>query len=186
MFKKKAPKNAFHGPAGNSFLQKKRIVLGNVKHLGDEKDISLDRSELGDSMFSDVNSVSGDEESTNMISINVGSFLNSAANTSKAKHVNTGAIFSSPFGSFNFVIDNDENVSLSFCLSISLEKKWIDPKIVKTQVEVSVKKFFTLDINLSAVKENLTTAKTQLIRKIFSSVNGFGEATIPSKFEGII
>ncbi|KAG9288229.1 hypothetical protein G9A89_021260 [Geosiphon pyriformis] len=29
-------------------------------------------------------------------------------------------------------------------------------------------------------------AKTQLIRKIFSSVNGFGGATTPSKFEGIV
>ncbi|KAG9302317.1 hypothetical protein G9A89_008809 [Geosiphon pyriformis] len=81
---------------------------------------------------------------------------------------------------------NDNEVVLSSRLPISLEKKWIDPKIIKTPVEVSVKKLFALDINLSAVEGKLATAKTQLIRKIFSTVNGFGEATTLSKFEGII
>ncbi|KAG9291114.1 hypothetical protein G9A89_012986 [Geosiphon pyriformis] len=167
-------------------FMKKRVVLGNVKHLGDKKDISLDRFELGNSVFSNVDSVSGNEESTNMTGINVESLLDSATNTSKAKHVNTGAIFGSLLGSPNFVMDDDNDVSLPPYLSISLEKKWIDPKIVKTQVKVSVKKSFALDINLSAMEENLTTAKTQLIRKIFSLVNSFGGAITPLKFEGII
>ncbi|KAG9291103.1 hypothetical protein G9A89_012975 [Geosiphon pyriformis] len=162
MSKKKAPKSAFYGPIDGSFSQKKRVVLENVKHLGDEKDISLNRSELVDSVFSDVDSVSGDEESTNITSINVESLLDSATNTSKAKHVNTDNIFGSPLGSPNFVMDNDKDI------------------------EISVKKFFALNINLSAMEENLTMAKTQLIRKIFSSVNGFGRATTPLKFEGII
>ncbi|KAG9300883.1 hypothetical protein G9A89_015339 [Geosiphon pyriformis] len=164
MSKKKAPKGAFHGPAGGSFSQKKRVMLGNVKHSGNEKDISLNRSELGNSMFFDVNSVSGNEENTNITGINVESLLDSAVNTPKAKCVNTSAIFSLPFGSPNFVMDDDED----------------------TQVEVFVKKSFALDINLSAVERNSTTAKIQLIRKIFSSVNSFGRAITPSKFEGII
>ncbi|KAG9285895.1 hypothetical protein G9A89_013320 [Geosiphon pyriformis] len=180
------PKNAFHGPAGGFFSQKKRVVLGNVKHLGDEKDISLNRSELGNNMFSNVNSVSGDEKGTDMTGINVESLLDSAANTPKAKRVNTSAIFSSPLSSPNFVMDDNEKISFPPHLSISLKKKWIDPKIVKTQIKMFVKKFFALNINLSAVKGNSTTAKTQLIRKIFSSVNGFGGATTPSKFERII
>ncbi|KAG9304059.1 hypothetical protein G9A89_005969 [Geosiphon pyriformis] len=49
-----------------------------------------------------------------------------------------------------------------------------------------MKKSFTLDINLSAVEGKSATAKTQVIRKLFSGINGFGGATIPSKFEGII
>ncbi|KAG9287668.1 hypothetical protein G9A89_004015 [Geosiphon pyriformis] len=53
-------------------------------------------------------------------------------------------------------------------------------------VKVSVKKSFALDINLSVVEGKSATAKIQFIRKIFSLVNGFGEATISSKFEGII
>ncbi|KAG9303179.1 hypothetical protein G9A89_001795 [Geosiphon pyriformis] len=39
------------------------------------------------------------------------------------------------------------------------------------EVEVLVKKFFTLDINLLAVDGKLVTAKTQFIRKLFSLVN---------------
>ncbi|KAG9296583.1 hypothetical protein G9A89_015175 [Geosiphon pyriformis] len=61
-----------------------------------------------------------------------------------------------------------------------------DSKIVKTQVEISIKKFFVLDINLSAVERKSAMAKTQFIRKIFSLVNGFGGATTLSKFEKII
>ncbi|KAG9297292.1 hypothetical protein G9A89_000625, partial [Geosiphon pyriformis] len=62
----------------------------------------------------------------------------------------------------------------------------IDLKIVKTQVEVPIKKFFALDINLFAVKGKSVTAKTQFIRKFFSLVNGFGRVTTLSKFEEII
>ncbi|KAG9289347.1 hypothetical protein G9A89_007908 [Geosiphon pyriformis] len=61
-----------------------------------------------------------------------------------------------------------------------------DLKIVKSQVEMSVRKSFVLDINLSVVEGKSAMAKTQFIRKIFSSVNSFGKANIPSKFEGII
>ncbi|KAG9285324.1 hypothetical protein G9A89_010799 [Geosiphon pyriformis] len=186
MSKKRASKSVFHGPAGGSFLQKKKVVLGNVKHLGDEKNISLDKFELGNSVFSDVDSVFGNEESAKITGINVGSLLDLAANISKAKHINTDAIFGLPLESPNFVMDNDEDVSLSPYLLIFLKKKWIDLKIIKTQVEVSAKKSFALNINFSAVEGKSATAKTQLIRKIFLLVNGFGGATTPSKFEGII
>ncbi|KAG9288547.1 hypothetical protein G9A89_006043 [Geosiphon pyriformis] len=53
-------------------------------------------------------------------------------------------------------------------------------------VEVFVRKLFALDINLLAIEGKFATAKTQFIRKIFSTVNGFGGATIFSKFEEII
>ncbi|KAG9291576.1 hypothetical protein G9A89_021995 [Geosiphon pyriformis] len=146
MSKKKAPKGAFYSPAGGSFLQKKKVVLENVKHSDDEKNISLNKSELDNNVFSNVNSVFGNEEGANITGINVRSLLDLAANTPKVKHVNTGVIFGSSFGSPNF----------------------IDPKIIKTQVEVFAKKSFTLDINFSAVKGKSAMAKTQLIRKIFS------------------
>ncbi|KAG9294018.1 hypothetical protein G9A89_019356 [Geosiphon pyriformis] len=51
-------------------------------------------------------------------------------------------------------MDKDDGL-FSPSLKISLEKKWVDPKIVKSQVEVSVRKSFALDINLSAVEEKL-------------------------------
>ncbi|KAG9292237.1 hypothetical protein G9A89_023957 [Geosiphon pyriformis] len=127
----------------------------------------------------------GDNEDIGMTGVNERSLLDSATTTFKAKHINTDTMFSSLLSSPNFTMDDDEIV-LSFHLPIFLEKKWIDPKIIKTPVEVSIKKLFALDINFSAVKSKLAMAKTQLIKNFFSSVNGFGGATTLSKFEGII
>ncbi|KAG9287467.1 hypothetical protein G9A89_023839 [Geosiphon pyriformis] len=183
--KKKAPKSAFHGPAGGSFVQKKKVVFGNIKHSGDERDISLSKSGPGDSMYSDVNSLFSNNVNVGMTDVYRGSFLGSTATTPKAKRVDTGMMFGSPLGSPDFTMDDNEIV-LPLRISISLEKKWIDPKIVKNQVEMFVKKFFVLDINLSAVENKSAMAKTQVIRKLFSKINGFGGATTSSKFEGII
>ncbi|KAG9300963.1 hypothetical protein G9A89_005021 [Geosiphon pyriformis] len=156
--KKKAPKGAFHGPAGDFFFQKKKVVLSNVKHSDDKRDISLSKAGSSDSVYSNVKSLSGKDKDVSMSGTNGESLL-----------VNTGAGFGSLFGSPNFHMDDDEVVLLSH-LPISLEKK----------------KLFALDINLSAIEGKLAMTKTQLIRKFFSTVNGFGEATTPSKFEGII
>ncbi|KAG9289468.1 hypothetical protein G9A89_008029 [Geosiphon pyriformis] len=92
----------------------------------------------------------------------------SQMNMSNVKHFNTGAAIGSPFGSINYNIDDKKEVSLPSYLFFSLKKVWVDPKIVKTQMEVAVKKSFALDINFSAVEEKSTTAKTQVIRKLFS------------------
>ncbi|KAG9287375.1 hypothetical protein G9A89_023747 [Geosiphon pyriformis] len=172
MFKKKALKGAFHGPAGGSFSQKKKVVFDNVKHSGDKKYISLSKSGPGNNIYSDIKSLSGDNEDVSMSGVNGGSLLGLAAITFKTN---------SP----NFHMDDNEVVFFSR-LFIPLNKKWIDPKIIKTSMEVSVKKSFALDINFSAIEKKSTTTKTQLIRKIFSLVNGFGGATTSSKFEIII
>ncbi|KAG9284419.1 hypothetical protein G9A89_023676 [Geosiphon pyriformis] len=185
MSKKKVPKGAFHGPAGGFFAQKKRVVFGNVKHSDDERDISLSKLGPGDSVYFDVNSLSGNDEDVGMTDVHEGSLLGSAATTPKAKHVDTGIMFGSPLGSPDFTMDDDKIV-LPPRVSIPLDKKWIDSKIVKTQIEVSVRKFFALDINLSAVEGKLATAKTQVIRKLFAGISNFGGAIIPSKFKGII
>ncbi|KAG9286448.1 hypothetical protein G9A89_014614 [Geosiphon pyriformis] len=183
--KKKAFKSAFHGPVSGFFSQKKKAVLGNIKHSGNEKNIFLSKFGSGDSVYFDVESLSGEDEDVSMSEVNGESLLGLAATIPKTKQVNTGAGFGSPLGSSNFHMDNEE-VVLPSHLPISLERKWIDPKIIKTSVEVSIKKLFALDINLSAVEGKSAMAKTQLIRKIFSTVNGFGGATTSSKFEEII
>ncbi|KAG9285553.1 hypothetical protein G9A89_006541 [Geosiphon pyriformis] len=167
--KKKAPKGAFQGSTGDSFSQKKKVVLSNVKHSGNEKNIFLSKAGSSGSVYSDVKSLFGEDEDVNMSGMDV----------------NTGVGFGSMLGFSNFHMDDDK-VVLPPHLPISLEKKWIDLKIIKTPVEVLVKKSFALDINLSAVEGKSATAKTQLIRKIFSTVNGFGGITTPSKFKGII
>ncbi|KAG9290827.1 hypothetical protein G9A89_010976 [Geosiphon pyriformis] len=141
-------------------LQKKKVVLGNVKHSGDEKDISLSKSSSGNSVYSNVNSLSGDDKDVGITGMNSGSHLGSAVTTPKTKRVNTGVGFGSSLSSPNFYMEDDKIV-FPFRLPISLDKKWIDPKIIKTPVEVSVKKSFTLDINLSAVESKSATAKTQ-------------------------
>ncbi|KAG9287232.1 hypothetical protein G9A89_008862 [Geosiphon pyriformis] len=40
------------------------------------------------------------------------------------------------------------------------KQKWIDLKLTKTQIEIPVRKFFVLDINLSAMEDKSATAKT--------------------------
>ncbi|KAG9297812.1 hypothetical protein G9A89_000117 [Geosiphon pyriformis] len=167
MSKKKAPKGAFHGLAGSSFAQKKKVVLGNVKHSGDKKDIFLSNSGPSNSVYSNIDSLSGNNKNIGMAGVHDKSLLGLAVTISKAKHININAVFGSSLGSPDFTIDNNEI-------------------IFKTPVEVSVKKSFALNIDISAVEGKSVTAKTQLVRKNFSTINGFGEATTLSKFEEII
>ncbi|KAG9296504.1 hypothetical protein G9A89_015096 [Geosiphon pyriformis] len=186
MSSKKTSKGVFHGPAGGSFSQKKKTSLDNVKHSDDEKNISL-KSGSSASVYSDVESFSGDDEDVSMFGGFDGSLLDLAVNTSKAKRVNTGANFGSSIGSPNFEMDEEVKSLLPPLMKkVPLDKIWIDSKIIKTPVEVAVKKSFALDINFSAVEGKSVMVKTYLIRKVFSKINGFGGATTPSKFEEII
>ncbi|KAG9303124.1 hypothetical protein G9A89_005082 [Geosiphon pyriformis] len=94
---------------------------------------------------------------------------NSKINTLQAKHFNNGVIVGSLLGSINFDIEEEEKVSFLLHKSFSLDKMWIDPKIIKTQMEVAVKKSFALDINLSAVEGKSAMAKTyESMRKAVS------------------
>ncbi|KAG9303381.1 hypothetical protein G9A89_013707 [Geosiphon pyriformis] len=86
-----------------------------------------------------------------------------------------GHIVAPPFGTIDFNMDKDE-VCLPPPHPIALASKWLNPMIVK---EVLVRKSFALDIDLSAVKGKNATAKVLVIRKLFSTVIGFGEATTP-------
>ncbi|KAG9299206.1 hypothetical protein G9A89_013854 [Geosiphon pyriformis] len=157
------------------FFMKKKVVLRNVKHSGNKKDVSLVKSEFDNSIYSNVDSLSGDNEDVNMASISSEPLLGLAATTLKTKQFNTSVDFGFSLSSPNFFI-NDGKVILLLHVNFSLEKKWIDPKITKVQVNVSVKKPFALDINLLAVEKKSATVKTQLIRKIFQQ----------TMFEGII
>ncbi|KAG9292707.1 hypothetical protein G9A89_008295 [Geosiphon pyriformis] len=186
MSSKKTPKGMFHGPADSSFSQRKKASLGNVKHSGDEKNISL-KSGSDASVYSNVESLSDNDENVSISGGFDGSLLDSAVNTPKTKRVNTGANFGSPIGSPDFEMDEEvKPLPPLLRKKIPLDKIWIDPKIIKIPVEMSVKKSFALDINLLAVEEKSAMQKTQFVRKNFSKINGFGGATTPLKFEGII
>ncbi|KAG9292116.1 hypothetical protein G9A89_005260 [Geosiphon pyriformis] len=125
----------------------------------------------GNSVYSDVDSLFCDNKDIGMAGINGEFLLGSAATTLKAKHINTGAAFGFPLGSPNFDMDNNEEVFLPSHLSISLDKK----------------QSFALDINFLVVEEKLVTAKTQIIRKIFSTVNekSMKMATLLAREKGI-
>ncbi|KAG9286905.1 hypothetical protein G9A89_012455 [Geosiphon pyriformis] len=62
----------------------------------------------------------------------------------------------------------------------------LPPLSLKPVVQILVRKFFALDINLVAVVGKFSQEKLNFVRKIFSGVNGFGGASILLKFGGII
>ncbi|KAG9304114.1 hypothetical protein G9A89_006024 [Geosiphon pyriformis] len=160
MFKKKAPKGALYGPVSGTFSQKKKVFVDNIKHSEDEREILLVRLGISESMYSDMDSEFNNNEAGGfVVGSNGGFLLGSAASTSKARKRNNGLISGSPVGIIDFEI-NEKVGSLLPSLNFSLDKKWIDSKIVKTQIEVLVKKSFALDINLSAMEEKSATAKT--------------------------
>ncbi|KAG9291050.1 hypothetical protein G9A89_012922 [Geosiphon pyriformis] len=85
--KKKTLKGTFHGPTSGSFSQKKKVVLGNVKYFGllFTQHLKEFTCNTGNSVYSDVKSLSGEDENVSMSGANSGSLLGSAATTSKAK-----------------------------------------------------------------------------------------------------
>ncbi|KAG9304826.1 hypothetical protein G9A89_016856 [Geosiphon pyriformis] len=97
------------------------------------------------------------------------------------KRIVTKCTLGKPLGTINFGIKNDNNDdildgSLSLPPSLSL----------KHTVQVSVRKFFALDIDLRVVTGKLSQEKLAYVRKIFFGVNGFGRVSTPSKFGRII
>ncbi|KAG9295383.1 hypothetical protein G9A89_013412 [Geosiphon pyriformis] len=113
-------------------IEKKKVSVGNVKHSRDEKNISLVKSDPSYGMYSDMNSVSGNSEDDNIfLGVDNSSFFGSATNTSKAKRVITNLVCGFFLGSINYGMDEDD-VPLLPSFKISLEKKWVDLKIVKS------------------------------------------------------
>ncbi|KAG9291555.1 hypothetical protein G9A89_021974 [Geosiphon pyriformis] len=145
MLNKKAPVGAFSGSTGGPFFQKKRVSFCHMIQSDME-------SNSGDSVAGDILAGGGD-----------GSLLGSAAMTPKTKRVKNNLDCGSPLGFLNYNMDNNDGGPLSPPL---------DPKIIKSQVEVTVKKSFALDINLLA--------------EIVFTNQWFWGATTPSKFEEII
>ncbi|KAG9286033.1 hypothetical protein G9A89_022710 [Geosiphon pyriformis] len=94
-----------------------------------------------------------------------------ADQTLKGLHIKTKKVLGKPLGVIDYDIVNTKNNVLddSFLLLPSL--------LIKPSILVSVCKSFALDIDFK---------KLSFIKKNFSGVNGFGGASTPSKFGGII
>ncbi|KAG9301490.1 hypothetical protein G9A89_008342 [Geosiphon pyriformis] len=97
----------------------------------------------------------------------------------KGLRVITRKALGKPLGKINFldVDDNDD---------VLLDARLVLPPSLKNLVNVSVRKSFALDLDLKVVEGNSAQEKLKKIRSLFSGINGFGGASTPSKFSGII
>ncbi|KAG9303064.1 hypothetical protein G9A89_000096 [Geosiphon pyriformis] len=168
----------FKAAPGGSMLNKKALIgafFGSTAALAKphskENQYSDMESDFGDSVAGDILAGGGD-----------GSLFGSAAMTSKAKRIKSNLDCSSPFGSLNYNIDNDDSGLLPPPLGISLDRIWLDPKIIKTQVKVAVKKSFVLDVNISNMEGKLVT----IIRSTFTSEENMKKAALLVGENGII
>ncbi|KAG9297896.1 hypothetical protein G9A89_000094, partial [Geosiphon pyriformis] len=84
-----------------------------------------------------------------------------------------------PLSKINFSLSNiDDDILLDALLKL--------PPPFKNLVNISVRKFFALDIGLNNVIKKSSQEKLAVVRKLFSKINGFGRAFTSSKFAGII
>ncbi|KAG9307147.1 hypothetical protein G9A89_016975 [Geosiphon pyriformis] len=130
-----------------------QVVLGNIKHSGDKKDISLIKSGLG-SVDLDLNNESSNDKNVNISGIGV---INNA-------------VFGSLLSFSNFGIDNDEKVSLPFHLSISLDKKKIFATINGFGGATTLSKFERIIRSMFTSKESMEKA-TSLAREKEITIN---------------
>ncbi|KAG9284710.1 hypothetical protein G9A89_002595 [Geosiphon pyriformis] len=93
--------------------------------------------------------------------------------------VKTKKALSKSLGKIDFSKDGSDDGVLS---DASLEL----PPSVRNLVNVSVRKSFALNIGLDKVAGKSSQEKLVVVRKLFSGINGFGGASTPSKFSGII
>ncbi|KAG9288322.1 hypothetical protein G9A89_021353 [Geosiphon pyriformis] len=97
----------------------------------------------------------------------------------KGLRVTTRKTLGKPLGKINFLDGNDDD-------DVLLDVPLVLPPPLKNLVNVSIRKLFALDLDLKVVEGNLAQEKLKKIRNLFSGINGFGGASTPSKFSGII
>ncbi|KAG9296357.1 hypothetical protein G9A89_014949 [Geosiphon pyriformis] len=88
-------------------------------------------------------------------------------------------VLGKPLGKINFLDGNDND-------DVFLDASLVLFPPLKNLVNVSVRKLFALDLDLKAVERNSAQEKLKKIRSLFSGINSFGGASIPSKFSEII
>ncbi|KAG9294112.1 hypothetical protein G9A89_021471 [Geosiphon pyriformis] len=98
--------------------------------------------------------------------------------TSKGPKIVTKQALGKPLGKINFLGSDDDDILLDGPVVFLLP--------LKNLVNISVRKSFALNISLDNVVGKFTQEKLVVVRKLFSKINGFGGASILSKFAGII
>ncbi|KAG9296060.1 hypothetical protein G9A89_011912 [Geosiphon pyriformis] len=99
--------------------------------------------------------------------------------TPKSSRVKTKSALGKPLEKIYFLGSNDDDVLSGAVLELP-------PPLVKNPVNVLVQKLFALDIGLDKIIGKTSQEKCAVVRKLFSGINGFGGASTPSKFAGII
>ncbi|KAG9300565.1 hypothetical protein G9A89_000435, partial [Geosiphon pyriformis] len=97
---------------------------------------------------------------------------------SKSSKILTKRMLKKLLRKINFLGNNIDNI-----LS---DKSVVLLSLLKNLVNVSVKKSFALDISLDNVVGKSAQKKLVIVRKLFSKINDFEEASTSSKFAGII
>ncbi|KAG9290068.1 hypothetical protein G9A89_010374 [Geosiphon pyriformis] len=98
---------------------------------------------------------------------------------SKEPNVKTTKALGKPLDKINFSsYDDNDDVLLDTSLEL--------PSPLKNLVTVSVRKSFTLDIDLDKIVGKSSQEKLMVIRKLFLKINGFGGTSTASKFAEII
>ncbi|KAG9306164.1 hypothetical protein G9A89_016068 [Geosiphon pyriformis] len=97
---------------------------------------------------------------------------------SKSLKILTKRAFGKSLGKIDFLGDDFNN--------ILLDKPVVLPPPLKNLVNISVRKSFALDISLDNIVGKSAQKKLVVVRKLFSKINGFGEASTPSKFAGVV
>ncbi|KAG9306568.1 hypothetical protein G9A89_004765 [Geosiphon pyriformis] len=186
-----------------SYKKTRKTIAGNVV------DLSVDSLSLGDiggvgiepvmSWGSKVNSVTDSvskllnvKNMVNMVAEET-SYAESDENndidetTSRKTHTHTymlGNLPKQPL--FNYMSDNDSEQVLFFRVVLGFNKLLLLKSHAPKKQSFNLSKSFILDIELLAVSDKTIGDKLICVKKIFYRVNGFGGASTPSKFLGII
>ncbi|KAG9291915.1 hypothetical protein G9A89_004853 [Geosiphon pyriformis] len=99
--------------------------------------------------------------------------------TPKGSRLTTRKALGKPLGKIDFLNDNNNN-------DVFLNASLVLPLPLKNLVNVLVRKSFALNLDLKVVERNSAQKKLKKIRGLFSGINGFGGASTPLKFSGII
>ncbi|KAG9303991.1 hypothetical protein G9A89_005901 [Geosiphon pyriformis] len=99
--------------------------------------------------------------------------------TLKEPGIKTKKTLGKPLGKIDFLnLGIGDNILLDVLLVLLSS--------LKNLIPVFVRKFFALDISLDKVVGKSSQEKLMVVRRLFSKVNSFGEASTSSKFSGII
>ncbi|KAG9288974.1 hypothetical protein G9A89_015523 [Geosiphon pyriformis] len=164
-----------------SVLSRKKKRGGILEDGSDSDIVGSKSSETGDTTES--NSIDMKEEClVEETSFNYGkdsAIAGDPNQTPTGLKVKTKKTLGKSLGKIDFSLSNNEDDVL---LDAPLEL----PLSLKNLVNISVCKFFILDIGLDKVIGKSSQEKLQVVKKLFSKINGFGGASTPLKFAGII